>query len=338
MFMKKGLIKLFVLFFIIVILNFGTRLFFTEYAWGDSTISLKRSFLMQNHKKFNTVFVGSSLTYYHIIPKLFDSLVNPVRTSSFNFGSTVLTCPETYYITEKLTGLDNITPDYLFIELHNILVPKDEDWFKVRFKYFMDLPTYSFIVHSILHQSNNVTKPGLFKNHTIQFIEHSMNMDLTVNYLKRAETNIFPKIYYTQRGYLSILRFTEKRGQIDTSDVSHILRIWADKYRKYKDATNANEVDLLKIQNLIDQFKQKGTHLIFILQSKSDYDTLDELLALYNRIPSANKINMADPDRFPEFFELSNAFDKIHYNDKGAEIFTKHLAEEFKRLVEKYQL
>jgi hypothetical protein len=248
-------------------------------------------------------------------------------------GSAVFSNPETYYVSTRLTGQDSLHLRYLFIELHNVLVPKKDDWLKVRFKYYMDLPNYAFAFNAFLHQKNIGDKPGILKNLTAQFIEHSLNMDLPVNYLKRLKVTNFPEYYRTDGGFLSAIKFTEGRENFDTVKYSQSWDSWKVKYRRYKDVTEVNAVELNKILHLIAQFKARGIHLIFILPPKSDYSALQIQMGLYNNIPAANKINMADPYKYPEFYHISHAHDRIHLNLEGARLYTQHLAEEFTQLV-----
>ena len=330
---KKGLIKLAALIVIIIALNFITRLFFTDYTWGDDVLNKKRTYLLENRGRYNAIFLGSSLTNYHIIPPLFDSLVTPVTLRSFNMGTGIFTNPEVYYIGTRLTGHDAIKPRYLFIELHNVLIPKKDDWHKVRFKYIMDLPTWSFAFNAMWHQKHIDRKAYILKNYTAQFLEHTLNMDLPVNYLKREKGHDFPPYYRIDAGFISAIRFPQGRDNFDSARYERSWSSWRKEYAMYKDEKEVNAVELKKVHDLIRCFREEGIHVIYILPPKSDYSSLQIQMGLFNNIPAANKINMADPFKFPEFYHIAHAHDRIHMNMVGARLYTQRLAEEFNRLV-----
>ena len=51
-------------------------------------------------------------------------------------------------------------------------------------------------------------------------------------------------------------------------------------------------------------------------------------------IPKENKIDMANPFIYDEFYLLKYAFDRGHLNEQGAKIYSLELAKEFIRLTE----
>ena len=45
-------------------------------------------------------------------------------------------------------------------------------------------------------------------------------------------------------------------------------------------------------------------------------------------------VDLSDPRKFPELYLAKNCFDIGHYNNRGAEIFTKYLAKEINNIIE----
>jgi hypothetical protein len=222
------------------------------------------------------------------------------------------------------------------MELHNTFILKDEDWTNVRFKYFMDMPTWWFAFNAILHQKNMEAKPKALKGYTIQFIEHAFNLDLPVNYIKRLQTADYPAYYYKANGFISSDHFRNQGERPDKDRVKRYLESWKKKYKQCKDITAVNEVEEKKIHDLIEEFKSMGINTIFLLPPKSDYASLENQMALFNSIPVANRLNMADPVRFPEFYDIRYADDNLHFNMEGARLYTLRLTKEFNQLLETY--
>jgi hypothetical protein len=73
---------------------------------------------------------------------------------------------------------------------------------------------------------------------------------------------------------------------------------------------------------------KKGIELIWILPPVA---VTEEMMAVFNSIPDTRKMNFNDVDRYPLLFQKKYWYDKTHFNEKGARLFSAIVAEEFSR-------
>ena len=50
-------------------------------------------------------------------------------------------------------------------------------------------------------------------------------------------------------------------------------------------------------------------------------------MPFFNQLPAKNRVDLANPERFPEFYEKEIAFDKGHFLIAGAHIYTDRLVQ-----------
>jgi len=104
------------------------------YYWGNELIADKIEHI--SDKSFNTLFVGSSTTYRHINPKLFDKKIGQ-GSNSYNLGSKGMYYLETDYITDNFLKQTSFSGDIF----HTYTTPSGinlKNRHAIRHKYFMD--------------------------------------------------------------------------------------------------------------------------------------------------------------------------------------------------------
>jgi len=98
----------------------------------------------------------------------------------------------------------------------------------------------------------------------------------------------------------------------------------------YNDPTLWEEFDavyLARLQHMLAIAEEADVELIFALSPRLG-ESYKTLLPLYNSLPPANRLELVDPDCYPEFYDPELSFDVGHFNQAGAEIFSRRLARE----------
>jgi len=333
--MNKIIYKPLLLLFIVLAMNAMTRLCFTDYSWGNEQFQIKRNWLLRHKDKYNTLFIGSSLTRRHVIPTKFDSLAAG-GIHSFNLGIGLLSNPESYYLARKLLENDSIKMSFVFMELHEVLKFKN-DWYTMkRFYYWMDSDMYRFVTCSVLESGLSREEPEELRKYTLHRLEYILNTGMTADYLKSQVERDTARNPIDFEGYCPMKYMSEEDINKYEEKISERGIKWAETYKKGACGKKPNRPELQMALKMIKLFDDHGIHLVFILNPRQNVDKLSEKLALFDSLPSENKIDLADPVKYPELFKLENAADLVHYNPKGAAIFTTCLAEAFNELSGKY--
>ncbi len=337
--MRKIIFRGLLLIFIILILNFGARhVLVDNYYWGNEKGSVKLKYLKENGRSFNTVFIGSSTTARNINPEVFDEYTETnLNIRSFNLGTQGTAPPESYVLLENLLNDEDIKLKYVILELSTIDHLRNENLESVRKKYFYTVNAYSFSINALLN-SNHPREDvrSSMKNHTVVFMKNMFNFGLLMQ-------------YYSHEQDENSMSAWEKRGVIgEKMDgfVTSIQRPQRDtmSYRRFNfltfrafknpDLYKYNKIHLDKIQNLINLAKEKGVHLIMLLQPKFGDWFYNETIPVYYHIDKRHKIQMADPNEYPEFYYAKYSRDKNHLNADGSKIFSRKLAEKFNTVLD----
>lgn len=90
---------------------------------------------------------------------------------------------------------------------------------------------------------------------------------------------------------------------------------------------------LVKCEEFIARAKAKNCKLVFFLSPRMGASQLRVVYPVFEKLNEANRIDMSNPRRFPEFYDVDHSFDDGHMNEKGAAVFSKAFAVELKRLL-----
>ena len=80
-------------------------------------------------QNYNAIFIGSSRTYRHIIPSIFDAELQRrgYNITSYNFGIYAMQLPETYFLLQQILAMKPPHLQYVFIDIDsvNLDIPKE---------------------------------------------------------------------------------------------------------------------------------------------------------------------------------------------------------------------
>ena len=82
---------------------------------------------------------------------------------------------------------------------------------------------------------------------------------------------------------------------------------------------------------MIRRCEEKGIKLVVLMPPRTR-EPYTYFIPIYNALPPENRINLASPLDYPEFWEVHNSYNFHHLDLYGAELYTTALAEEFLKL------
>ncbi len=337
--MKKFLFKLFLILSIIVAIN--NVIFFTfnlPFCWGNDIAFSKEDFLIKHSKDYNTVFIGTSKTYWQADVSAFDSLTLH-KTKSFNFGIDAIAEAEILDYTNHLVTIDkNIK--YVFIETFDIDLIVDHNLHTCRQKYWFNFNAWWFTIKSIWGSDYGFgDKCRGYAYNTITFVEWLLKWDLLkdVNRFKHTPSNA-DYLGNNQTGFVALgdekIDFDyhlsyRNRLLKDTSINKEITdaSVWV--FTHYKDSVKFNTAFYNGLESEIKNLQSKNIRVFLVMSPRTHEIQLKNFAPPFMEVVDCEKINLADARYNPEFYDIKNAYDPTHLNKAGDKIYTEKIAKAF---------
>jgi len=304
------------------------------FYWGNTQLNTKLEILKEEQQSFNTYFIGSSITFRQVIPSVFDSL-SQGPTKSLNLGVDGCFLPQVFMLLDEL--MKDTTIKYLFVELNSY------DHFGPNFrvvdnKYYLSPKWLSKTIPYLWTTSISlVQKVGLSGMYVYAYLEKSLGLGMRADFIKQTHTgNRFGG--YTLMGknkdgfYKLTGEKTKKQKELKElpPTMKNLKAAYQNAYKKPTQNLIYNKVLSKQWLTYLQLAESHGIHLFFVLNAvKCVLDSEEEMLGLFYQFPKKNRIDLANPDRYPAFYEIENRWDISHLNTKGATIFSKELAVAF---------
>jgi len=308
--------------------------FFVQYE--DERVVDKFLYVNETVGSFNTAFFGSSSIARHVIPELFDTTVGgDVR--SFNMGVDGLKDYRMLDLVRKTTS-EHPELKNVFIELR---IPERDK--RLNFK-------------------NNAVLYAARWDRLDSIIDYIDNSDLDGTKRRAEYVRLVRELLYKYSGigvskYAQLLlgiappanslsssdfeKFSETKGLAvlpeswpSRTDFLEGLAAGRDPLTYYKKEYRyaegaierpADDAYAKEIFELGQSLREEGRNVYFILSlHPEDIEYLFNVAVLLHQ-DNFIVFNMADPDMFPEFYELDYQFDWGHLNYEGAKLYTKYL-------------
>jgi len=302
------------------------------YYWGNDHISKKYAYINAFDLKPNTYFLGSSSIQRGVIPNVFDSIVGN-NTFSYNIASDGTLSDQLFYLLDH--ALDDPEVHTVFFELNDFENMHKNRYLTTKTKYYSGP---RMLLSQIKYMDQTTTfedslKTDIKKKFVFSFFENLFK----VGYRKDIIENLFnPKAvnaFGSRQGFVktNAMHMPESQHKRIKATLNIIKNSISHAQRKKSNQTNEAVLNL--IYKYLNKSIRKNKKLIFIFSPKFTHGmTPSEIYALYLAIPEEYKINMADPNKYPEFYEFENRYDQMHFNENGAKLFTKELATAFQNL------
>jgi hypothetical protein len=326
------------------------------FYWGDSTQTIKYEFYKRNCEKYNAVYLGGSLEYRHINPAIIDSTAkaNNIDLRSFNLGVDGHGIIQQAEDLDGLLKIRNPNLKYIFLSLSS------EPYFFVA-----NMHTSKWVSWQSASSTINAAKIlATLKNdnpkkrlkysglYAISWIENMFNVSLApdmisyfVNknkrdssYLGKQTNGFYPYDYEEYHLFMeyqwedTLLLQSRKRYETDNAyrDTmnTEIMRSFVN--YKSTDKPNQQMVDLC--MKMYNKCAKRGIQVFFMLPPKgrTDYSLL---LPVLNAMPKGTQIEIADPRKYPKYYEVAYGYNFHHLNYKGATLQSHEMAKQIVNLM-----
>lgn len=320
---------------------------FVPYYWGNPWYSAKIRLLekMPEEKLPNTYFFGSSRVYRQVDPRVFDSTVSALTNEdiqSYNLGATATFCPQTYYLYENFLKSDLAEhTDYAFMELMEIDRIAMQVMHQERTTYWQNLPDITFVFRSVFNDRRISfgSKMACVSKYLVSYIEHAFHLGhfrevlFTEDYYNRLYAGPAEDGFYSLEAQLrqtaddAIEGNLEERRATLMQDSTELTRRAESSIRHHnQEQWPVDKVHLQRIKRLIEKSAEKDIKLVFVLSPRNSSPTLVKLM---EQIPAGHKIDLSLYNKYPEFYRLKYSFDRGHFNNRGAKLYTTNLAQNF---------
>ena len=305
----------------------------------------------KNH--YNTIFIGSSRMYRHIVPDVFDRAMKSYGYSiqSFNFGVYGMHVPETYFLLKKILAMKPENLKWIFVELYDLQLNIPNANIRTdRVIYWHTLKHTLWIYNLILASDDHVfRKLNHFRDHTQPLLYNTVNLgkaDVLIKHIFPQAKSIIQKSNSSEDvvfrppgadGYLSLEdeydHYFQQRHEEYLRDLNYYLKDVDALTHKSQQTKHLKPYEL----NIIDQFikiiqDSKATPIFVItpLLEKQDH-----FIAAYQNGHVSTLFAFNDPVAFPDLYSPKSRFDQAHLNEQGAQKFTISLAQKFAEYMKK---
>jgi hypothetical protein len=285
-----------------------------------------------NSSKF--LVVGTSRTHYGFMPKIFDE---ELETSSYNLGVGGVMNPQIFQILDFALEQDSCTT--ILLELSNISNPIQNNLATSRFLFWIDQEKASFWLDYFLSNDCNENLDFAW-NIVKSFLSKQVNLGMGKDWLNFLHHP--PQQLYSgkkARGFSSLenlARIDSKMAGMhqeflsDTSIIAEKVKAIQTANITSKEQTVCSTYATL-LKQYIQKAEKKGIRLIYFMPPLIEDPSI--LFSIFYTLPEENRIDLSDPKKYPELYLSKNLFDRGHYNEKGAALFSRELALQTKALL-----
>jgi hypothetical protein len=316
----------------------------------ESPFLIEKERLVRADESINTLFVGSSIMYRQIDPDVFDSSASADgEFRSYNLGNPGLYPMRSVSYLEYL--IENPPPSikHIVFELFRL----DTVTFNYKSPEIMRLAGFANFV-DILQTIGAANFPLSYKfylagQYARAFAFKALGFGV-IDYLQ-MERSLRPvdieRLGFVNRGYLAkdteIAQTRDAENRAHIEEVGALLeqqpqllgpRIQANKAKYARDWKLASSPYVEKLRDLIAQAERKGITLVYVLPPLLTEPGIYFAYPTYLQMPEGSRLDLSDPERFPDVYAIDNVFDLEHVNSAGAVPLSRYLAEEFSGLMQ----
>ncbi len=354
--MKKIILKCLVLAVVLMVINQCLYQLFPSVYFGQPDADHNWNYLLEHATDYNLIFMGSSRIVRHIDPEEFNAACDPApKIRSYNMGLGGMQPPESYYLLEKILQMKPAPFRYILVELE--LFQTSGSWENIgtlRAEHWYTFDWYFRAVRLVLGSGyGSARKVKTLTWYTHQWFRHSLNSGYTAQQLRPPGSITFASWQhgYEARNAEKLAAWLSSPPPNAREDLIAYNRYMLETHERFLE--NPERLEALKrksmaafsqpnrtpgksahhslIRNLIQRAKTQNVDLIFLLTPRSYF--YDQLLPLYDALPAEHKIELADANRYPQFYAREYSFNVGHLNEAGAQLFTKALARRFSELI-----
>ena len=310
------------------------------YPWGQPPLRAKIDFWRQHADAIDTFFLGSSWTYRQLSPQVFDRAWGR-GSRSFNFGAYGVFFPQIPLLLEHFDH-QGARPKLWVVELSRMLTAVDPDLGAAREeKYWLSPDTTAAMLRALFERPDKSFPQKLLQGALLaeQLAERAFHLGLGADageYWRSPEAEkrwLGP----ARDGFYPVeLQVEEEKGETFAnaflSDpaaarrLAELLEEGREAFANHRWPAPSQE-HLREARKLIKKAEARGARLLFLVPPRLGR-RYDLLLPVARALPPENVLlELADPRLHPELYDLELTIDYTHLNRRGAELYSRQLAE-----------
>jgi hypothetical protein len=317
--------------------------------WPDElALRAKYEYLADHAGEFDTLFLGSSVTLYGIVPPLFDSVMaeHGHPTHSFNLGVGGMTSIEGDYLLREVLARNHESLKYVFVEASNW----DGRIFSRASVYAARMANWHSIGHTLIALESNARNPEPPNNEGRWWRwDHAwLHMQLAASHytcvgqgprIVLALLGLDTDLVEPSRADLDAMHGYVQLDQLPGEMWKQARANFLAKQEKFaKDVAKVDEEnkaaisvdthlspDGLKAQ--IAAIRGCGAEPIYYVGPRTFATPLEYRMAEAGLFPTLLGFN--HPGQYPELYLPERHFDMTHFNRQGADAWTRLMAEAF---------
>ncbi|MEM7391408.1 MAG: hypothetical protein AAF492_03590 [Verrucomicrobiota bacterium] len=313
------------------------------------TLRNKISVLENSEEPVDLIFIGSSLTHKGISPDLFDREMGRLGVSinSFNMGDNQLMPPESYALANHVLKKDLPHWNILVIELFRLDDTWRDDGDTRRYVWWHDFTETRCALESIWHAPlPSQRKRHLSKLHLKAWLLEQFNLGQLLDVIRmRPEVNTIT-VGPQADGFVSF-PFSADFHETNKTWMTHNLdreinRTFLNHVDDYKERTAyvaekpwdtwpANPGHLARLKKFDRLMKDRNIDVIYLIHPVTERTQPE--LALVREAGLEHVIDLNDPKRYPELYEVSSRWDNNHLSSRGIALLTRTLADQMAPII-----
>lgn len=352
--MKRLVKNIALMLLLLLFINSILHSYVLPFAWGDNVLYVKYENYKKNKDEFNTIYLGGSLEYRHINPQIVDSLcsMNGLEISSYNLGVDGNGFLKQKWELEEILKDPSPNLKYVFVSLSNSSIflrlnlhtQKFATWWRVKdiayaIRLTWDLPmsfkrkvkfTYFYLLTLVENRLNfgHLTE-------AVQFFVKPVGYD--ESYLGVHRDGFYPYDLQETRQLMSQAwedSLMKQSRVVYLEDSAARRKMLERNIREFSDTSGS--APLLRImletyKDMIGQCAEKGIKMIVLMPPRTR-EPYTWFIPIYEGLPDENKISLASPLEYPEFYDVKNSYNFHHLNHIGARLYSFALADKFLEL------
>lgn len=304
------------------------------------TVESKLAHLSAHADEYDTLFIGSSRVYRHILPSVFDRTLKErgLSSRSFNAGVDGMRPPEVNYLFSRIAALRPKKLKWVFIELAPLRTIIDRDKFgTIRAVYWHDWERLSLLWERTTHQTRK-RKPlsalremhlGEFATHVQLFMQNQLHQGRGAEQMDILRSG--PRTISQRPLGPDLDGFQEAdRPQImEEPYLGAYRREFAERLATPAKVDLADPISQKALASMVQQIESLGARAVLLVMPTTNKKN-------FFPTPGALKnvvvLDYSDPRSYEDLFAEENRMDTDHLNTKGAVLFSEILASHFASL------
>lgn len=299
-------------------------------------LSPKLNHFRQNFSNYNTVFLGTSRTFYHILPEAVESAATEAGCSGlkvYNFGVFGLNGAEQDWLLSEILQTDGLQLDHLVIEDPLPAEKKPGEVTTERSRHFHQPELYSSYLEDIF--SFPESKP----KHLFRTAIFGYGLVYDLSGIGRFSKAVFPpatettpfSFDFTDAGFEALgsssnADIEKRRKDFEDNPAQFVQNLEGFEYGAESSSEARADYHIKRLNMISQQGIQAG---LFISPDTQELRRTSWIgKAVEDRDTDFSVFNYNLPDQHPSIFERGNWFDFSHLNKDGATLLSQKVGQQ----------